>query len=53
MNDAGAFFQALRERDLARVRAHLDATPALVSEREDGGTALHFAAIHDHLMESS
>lgn len=45
MPDVAAFFSAVRERAVDRVRALLAGAPELVQARAEGGTPLHFAAI--------
>jgi len=44
-SDPAAFFAAVQEPSADRVKAILADDPTLVSIRNEGGTALHFAAI--------
>lgn len=44
-SDPAAFFAAVHEPSADRVKRILAEDPALVSTRNDGGTALHFAAV--------
>ena len=50
-SDPAAFFAAVQQPAADRVKEILAGDPALVSFRNEGGTALHFAAIaNDHAM---